>query len=356
MTATELASLAEGADLRTTIGPLQLKNPVIASSCELTRHEHDILACLDAGAGAVVTKSINENSAASRQLRIADYAALRPDGTSGPWGTLHGDETLLCRSGLAPEPIDTWLDRLQRCQDHAATLDAHVIGSITIADPDAAPAIARTLAQVVPAIELNIGAPHAREAAAVTQLTSTEAVQGTVRAVRDSVSVPLIVKLPGQVDNPAQLAAAARNAGADAVTLIGRLNGFWPDTHTGRPVLGSWGAVGNSGMLPISLYWASKTYAADKTTPVIGTNGVRTADDILRFLLAGARAVEVATLLILNGPRALTKLIADLNRLLRGSPWKSLDDLIGIATDAARPYSAIPPHEVPAEPWRDLEC
>ncbi|MFD4254437.1 dihydroorotate dehydrogenase [Amycolatopsis thermoflava] len=342
-------------DLTTTVGPLRLKNPVLAASSEATMTEEGILGCLDAGAGAVVAKSVNESPAAARQLHIADYALLGATGEPVPWPHRTGGETLLCRSGLAP--LEGWLAMLERTQVYARGLGAHVIGSITVAEPgpaaDLAREMAREMARVVPAVEVNVGAPHGREAGAVRQVTGPETVARYTRAVRDAVDVPLIVKLPAQTDSPRALAAAARDAGADVIAMIGRFNGFWPDPVTSEPVLGSWGAVGGPAMLPVSLYWVSKTFAADRRTPLIGTNGARTAADVARFLLSGARAVELASVVLLHGPGVLGDLVRDLDEVLAAGGHTRVADAVGAAVDRSRAYADIPPRDRPPRPWED---
>ena len=66
-------------DLSVSVGGLRLKNPVIAGSSEFTMSAAGIDACLDAGAAAVVAKSVNESAAAARQLETAEYTLLRAD-------------------------------------------------------------------------------------------------------------------------------------------------------------------------------------------------------------------------------------------------------------------------------------
>lgn len=63
-------------DLSTSVAGLRLRNPVIAASCEFTMSETGIRARADAGAGAVVAKSIDESAAAAKQSDMADYVLL----------------------------------------------------------------------------------------------------------------------------------------------------------------------------------------------------------------------------------------------------------------------------------------
>jgi hypothetical protein len=185
-----------------------------------------LITCIDAGAGAVVAKSVNENAAARRQLDIADYAFVSDHGQARPAGSARRGDGLLNRSGLAQVNLDEWLAVLADGVSHGAARGCPVIGSITLADASSAAWIARAMAKVVPAVELNIGAPHGREARAVRQLTEADAVYDAVRVIRAAVAVPLFVKLPGQASDIVALAKAARSAGADAVGLVGRYPGF----------------------------------------------------------------------------------------------------------------------------------
>lgn len=325
------------------VAGLVTANPVWVGSSELTMTRAGLLACIDAGAGAVVAKSVNESAAARRQLDIAGYAFVSDDRRVRPAGSARRGDGLLNRSGLAQVELGGWLAILADAAGHGAARGCPVIGSITLGEPAAAARIGRALAGVVPAIELNIGAPHGREARAVRQLTEADAVHDAVRVVRAAVDVPLFVKLPGQASDVVALARAARAAGADAVGLVGRYPGFLPDLDGGA-VLGSWGAWGSPACLPMSLYWVSKTrLALGPDVPLIGTNGARTAADVLRFLASGARAVEVVTALWVDGPGVLAELVTGVEAYLSGRPG-----FVGSALAGAREYADIPPNPAPA--------
>ncbi|MFJ7213337.1 dihydroorotate dehydrogenase [Amycolatopsis sp. NPDC098790] len=320
------------------VGGLATANPVWVGSSELTMTLDGITACIDAGAGAVVAKSVNESAAARAQLAIADYAFVSVDGEVRPPGTGRPGDGLLNRSGLAAVDLDEWVSMLAAAVAHGTSRGCPVIGSITLGDPAAAGQIGRALAAVVPAVELNIGAPHGREGRAVRQLTEVDGVADAVRTVRAAVDVPLFVKLPGQASDVVALARAARSAGADAVGLVGRYPGFLPDL-SGGAVLGSWGAWSSPGCLPMSLYWVGKAFQ-QLDVPLIGTNGARTAADVRRFLAAGARAVEVVTALWTGGPAVLRELVDGVAGVS--------DDFVGSALAGTREYADVVPLPSPA--------
>jgi dihydroorotate dehydrogenase len=330
--------------LDTSLGPLQLKNPVIAGSSEFTMTEGGIKACVDAGAAAVVAKSVNEDPAAARQLDIAAYALLDDAHAVIPWAEATPASSLFNRSGLAQSTLDDWLDMLDCCDRYARERGSFVIGSVTVAQAQHAADIARAMSEVVGCVEINLSAPHGREVAnsAVRQVQSSGGVAEYSAAVRAAVDCPLIVKLSGQTEDVVELARQAANAGADVVAMIGRFGGFMPDLQTQRPVLGSWGAIGGRWSLPLALYWVSKTHVAlGAAVPIIGTNGARDGDDVLRFLLSGARAVEMCSAVLTHGPLVLTAAVDRVRTYLTDGHVDSVSDLVGVATRSARTYEEL---------------
>jgi dihydroorotate dehydrogenase len=203
-------------------------------------------------------------------------------------------------------------------------------------------------------IELNLSAPHGREAArgAIQQITDAEIIDEYVRQVRQAIRVPLAVKLTAQTADLLALANQAVQAGADMLVMIGRVQGFLPNVETQQPVLGSWGAIGGHWALPTSLYWVSKCWKTVlQTVPIIGTNGARSADDVIRFLLSGARAVELASIVLSHGPRVFEEMLTGLQDygIRKGLP--RITDLVGKAADAAAPYSTLPTISRSSYPW-----
>ncbi len=337
------------------LGRIRLKNPIVCASSEFTMTLAGIRAALDAGAGAVIAKSVNEAPGAARQLDIAEYVMLDSGGAIVPWERAELDASLFCRSGLAQTPLDQWLEMLARADAEARTHDAYVAGSITVAA--AAPA-ARIAAAMEAAglrwIELNLSAPHGREAVdgAVRQVSDAEAVHEYVRQVRAATTVPLTVKLTAQTGDPLALAERAIAAGADMLVLMGRLQGFMPDIETMQPILGSAGAIGGRWSLPLTLYWISRCFKAlPQEIPLLATNGVRTGDDIVRAILSGARGVEIASVMLARGAGVIGEMLAGLGAYCARKGIARLDEIVGRASDAALGYGALPPTKRTSYPW-----
>ena len=117
--------------------------------------------------------------------------------------------------------------------DLVDSLDTVVVPSLIPADYGAVVELADRVVSTTGcrAFEINTGAPHGREAAPgnIALETETGRIVELVRAVRAVVDVSLWVKITGQTDDVAALAAAAFEGGADAVTLMGRHMGFLPN-------------------------------------------------------------------------------------------------------------------------------
>ena len=318
-------------DLRVTVAGLELRNPVIAGSCEATAAREQIRACLDAGAAAVVAKSTNESEAAKAQLRASEYVVLDEELRPRPLGPARRGDSLFCRSGLVDEPFDAWVETLAQLDREAG--DAYVVPSLIVADIDEAVRMADAFQQAgLRWLELNVAAPHAEEAPAGAIRTGAE----LVRPVRDAVSLPLSVKVASL-----EQAEGALAAGADAVVLSTRAQGFVPDLETRRPVLGTFAAVGGAWSVPITCRQLAKArlrFGGDAC--LVGTNGARDGHDVARFLLSGASAAQLASVVMTDGPSALTRAIEQLSQYL-DRQRADARELIGEATDAVLTYEEV---------------
>lgn len=320
--------------MTTKIGRLTLPNPVICASGEPVITESGIRAALAAGAGGVIAKSVNERPEAARQLDLADYASLEVDGA----------RSFLNRSGLTSRETGDWFRAIAEIDREAAETGRFVAASIVLAQTQGAVTIAGMARDAgLRVFELNVGVPHASEAAAgaVAQETDPGRLKQLVGRVRQATEgMELWVKLTGlSSDLPAQ-AAAARDGGADAVCMMGRFMAMVPDLETFAPVLGTSAAYGGGWALPIVCrFLAMSRRAVGPDFPLLGTNGVRSGEDVARMALAGASAIEALSIVMHEGFGGIARMIGELDAFLAGRGLE-FSGLIGQTADRLAGYDA----------------
>jgi dihydroorotate dehydrogenase (NAD+) catalytic subunit len=336
--------------LATRIGGMNLRNPVICGSGEPVMTEAGIRAALAAGAAGVIAKSVNERPEAAQQLDLADYTFLDAAGapvTRGP--------SLYNRSGLAQRDPAEWFASIAVIDGDAARTGQFVAASIVYAGEQGAVALADLARRSgLRVFELNVGAPHAAEAkpGAISQETDPERLHDLVSRVRSATEgMQLWVKLTGLSSNLPALALAASKAGADAVCMMGRFMALVPDLDTFSPVLGTSAAYGGGWALPIVCrFLALSRRGLPDAYPLIGTNGIRHGEDVVRMALAGASAVEIVSAVMLDGFGALTRVMTELSAYLQARNL-NFSDLVGRTADLMQSYGAQTPSP---DRWRQF--
>lgn len=337
------------------IGGIRLTNPVIIGSGDHVMTAGGLQAALATGAGAVVAKSINESAAAKRQLDGSDHVLLDSQWNPVPWNfDPPPDAMVFGRSGLHQMDSESWIAEAVAQDREAAKAGQYVIGSIILADLDVACDLARRYqAAGIRVLELNIGAPHGDEAVkgAIIQERAAHRVREITQALRAAITIPLWIKLTGQSEDVAALAAAAQEGGADAVIVMGRFMALVPDVETRAPMLGTAGAIGGPWALALTCRWLAQTRKrVGRDFPLLGTNGARTGLDVARFLLAGARAVEMTSAVMSGGFDAARRAVQDFRAYLARTGG-SAEELVGLAADRQVGYGVQP--DRPGY-WRDF--
>ena len=328
--------------LRTSVGTVELKNPLIAAAAEHLIDADGVRRALAAGVGAVVVKSTNESQAARDQLQRAEYMVLDEAWRPVPWGPqAPPSATIACRSGLTPQSFDAWLEQTVALDREAKTHDAYAVASLILAALDPAIEMARAVeAAGVRILELNIGTPYASQArgAIATELDPAR-VATIVAAVRAAIKIPLWVKLTGQSERVPDLARAAFAAGADSVVMAGRLLGLIPDVETFERMLGTTLGIGGFWNLPLTCHWLALTRAdIGRDKPLIGINGAQSGLDIARMMLAGASAVAMASPVMLRGYGVLADALTEFdNFLVRKNVTAAA--LVGQAADRRKTFA-----------------
>jgi len=142
--------------------------------------------------------------------------------------------------------------------------------------------------------ELNVSCPNTK-CGGIAFGSDPKMLFQVVSAVKKLAARPLVVKLSPNVTSIPEVARAAEDAGADAISLVNTFVGMAIDAATRKPRISNVTAgLSGPAIKPIAL---RMVWEAAKTVkiPVIGLGGISTAEDVIEFMLAGASAIEVGT-------------------------------------------------------------
>lgn len=176
-------------------------------------------------------------------------------------------------------------------------------------------------------IELNVSCPNVKEGC-VAFGNTTNGIADITRQVKKLCRKPLIVKLTPNVLDIKEIAMAAEDAGADAISLINTILGMSIDIHKRKPVLANnMGGLSGPAVKPVALRMTFEAARVVKI-PIIGMGGISTGDDAVEFLLAGASAVMVGTANFIN-PSACLQVLEGIEGYLERYKLDNIYDIIG---------------------------
>lgn len=306
---------SEPPDLTTTIGSVTLPNPVMTAS-GTAGHGTELSAYVDlSGLGAVVVKSLSADPWAGNPApRVHETPAgmLNSVGLQGP--------------GLA-----SWLrDDLPALVATGARVVASIWGR-SVEDYARASAMLADAPPEVVAVEVNLSCPNVERRHSMfahSEIATTQAM-----AVTEACNRPRWAKLSPNVTDLPAIAAAAREGGAEAVTLVNTVMGLLIDPDTRRARLGN-GGGGLSGpaIHPVAVRAVFECRAAHPDLPIVGVGGVACGEDAAELLLAGAGAVQVGTATFAD-PRASARVLAELAEWVGRQADRRLERIIGGAHD-----------------------
>jgi dihydroorotate dehydrogenase (NAD+) catalytic subunit len=318
-------------DLRTKLGGTELPNPIMtASGCASAGRE--LAQFLDVSKlGAITTKSVQLSPRAGRPTpRMAETA-------SG----------MLNSIGLQGPGIDAFL---QRDLPWLLSRGARAVVSIAGGTVEEYAELAGRLSDAagVTAIEVNISCPNVEDRGQVFACDPAAAAD-VIHSVRRSSTpgVPVLAKLSPDVTDIVAVARAVVAAGADGLSLINTALGLVIDTDTLRPALaGVTGGLSGPAIRPIALRCVWQVHAAMPDVPILGMGGIRTGLDALQFILAGASAVSVGTV-VFHDPSAVSRVSRELRQALGERGFERLSDAVGHAhrVDGVVAETSAEPHE-----------
>ncbi len=300
----------DGRSLEIKLGPLTLKNPVIAASGTFG-YGQEYAGILAIGRlGAIVTKSLS----------------LEPRKGNPPPRVAETSSGMLNAIGLENVGLKIFL---QEKMSFLRKVRCPVLVSIFGSTVEEYAGMARKLSEVegVAGLEINVSCPNVKAGGAIFA-AEARSIHQVVSKVRRATPAFVMVKLSPNVADIVKIARAAEEAGADAVSLINTLTGLAIDVRTRTPILGNiTGGLSGPAIKPIGLRMVWQVAQA-VGIPVVGMGGIISAEDALEYMIAGATAVQVGSAHFIDA-RAGLKIVDGLQNYLRVNDIPNLTDLIG---------------------------
>ena len=179
----------------------------------------------------------------------------------------------------------------------------------------------------IAAYELNISCPNTDRGGMVFG-QSPDLTRQLTKMLKARSRRPIIVKLSPNVTDIAELARAAEEGGADAITVANTFLAMAIDTDTFKPRIHTiTGGLSGPAIRPITLRMVYQCARAVKI-PVIGLGGITKAEDAVEYFLAGASAVQVGTANF-HDPRAPLHVLEGLEKFIKKRGFSSIRDLVG---------------------------
>lgn len=298
-------------DLGTTLGPVELRTPIVAASGTVGSVVDFEDVCDFRSYGAAVAKSVSSKPWGGRKPpRVASAGA----------GMLNG-------IGIQNAGIAAWMREIgPRIDDVSVPIWGSAVGS----ESSGFAVVAAGLEEAgVAAVEVNLSCPNLADGRlfALDPIASAD----VIRSVRRAVDVPIGAKLSPNAIDIVEIADSVQHAGADWVVLANTVRGAGFDIETRRPKLsGVVGGYSGSPVKPIALRCVWEVAQALPELPVLGCGGVRSGEDVVEYLLAGASAVAIGTAHFAD-PRVGRRVVKELGDYMKKHGIVSVGELIGAA-------------------------
>lgn len=302
-------------NLATTYLGLPLSNPLVVGASPFCDHVHLARQLQDAGAAAIVMRSLFEEQIDAEQRALTHNVETAANSFSEA-------------ASFFPE-----VEEYQLTTDHYLRQIEHLRSQLTI------PVIAslngrraggwidyakRMESAGASAIELNL-----YQLVTDPKLESKQVEKGmleTVRSVAASVKIPVAVKLSPFHTSLPWFAHAVDEAGAAGLVLFNRF--YQPDFNIDDLEIQPSLKLSDSNELLLRLRWLAVLSPQAKGS-LAASGGVHTAEDVVKAILAGADAVQLVSVVLKHGPRILSTLLADLQRWMTDHDYTSVSEFRG---------------------------
>ncbi len=291
------------------LGSFKMRNPIMLASGVLGVSLNILPRVAKAGAGAMVTKSVSvEPREGYRNPTIVEVEC----------GYVNA-------IGLSNQGLDLFTKELMMLKEKPIPLVASLFG---FANGDFIRLVKKLESTSVDCYELNLSCPHV-EKVGLEVGQDAEAVSEIVKSAKKVSSKPVLVKVSPNLTDVVEIASAARDAGADAITAVNTIRAMVIDVETGHPILSNKvGGLSGQAIKPIAVrcvYDISKKL----DIPIIGCGGITSWQDAVEFMLAGASAVQIGSAVASKGLDVFGKIIQGIQDYLLKHRLNSVGEIVG---------------------------
>ncbi len=302
-------------DLSTKYLGLELKNPLVVSACPLSQ-KLDLLKRLeDAGAAAVVLYSLFEEQIEHEEVEVAKVHEFGTDSFAEALTYFPEQEDY----HLGPE---SYLEHIEAAKKAVAI---PVIASLNGVSPGGWVRYAKLMQDAgADAVELNvyfIAADMKMPGAQVEQQYVD-----LVAAVKESISVPLAVKVGSQFSSPGHMAKRLAEAGADGLVLFNRF--LQPDIDLDELEVRPHLELSTPFELLVPLRWVAILHGRVSASLAV-TSGIHSAEGLAKALLAGADVGMIASVIYRNGLDEIGGILDGLRNWMDEKEYESVQQLKG---------------------------
>jgi dihydroorotate dehydrogenase (fumarate) len=300
------------ADLKTTYMGLELRNPLVVASCGLTKNPDGVSKCADAGAGAVVLKSLFEEQIVAEMENQKQYA-------SAAWHPEALDYVVGMGIGLGPR------EYLEMIREAKKAVSIPVIASLNCVSHTQWSGYAKRMAtEGADAIELNLAVMPSDP-----KRTGGDIERMYFEALADvtsKVDVPIAVKIGPYFTSIARMALELSRRGVAALVLFNRF--YQIDIDIEKMELSSGITLSSPKEISLPLRWVS-LLSGRIECDLAASTGIHDAHAVVKMLLAGATVTQLCSTLYLNGLENIRQILDDLSTWMKEHGFESVESMRG---------------------------
>ena len=301
-------------DLTTKYLGLELKNPIIVGASNLVADLNMLKSLEEAGAAAIVYKSLFEEQVNLEQLQMQE--------DMGEYANRNAEMTNLFPQGIYETGPDEFL---MHFKDARQAINIPLIASLNAVFDDTWYEWAKKLEEAgADALELNFY-NNPREFDMEGRSIIREELD-VIAGVKKAVNIPVSVKLSPFYTNPLYVFKEMDNKGVDGLVLFNRL--FQPDINIDDEKMHFPYNLSNEQDNRLPLRYAGMLYD-QLHCDVCANTGIFTAEDVIKMILAGADAVQIVSTIYKHGPQQIQKILEDMELWMANKQYDTLDDFRG---------------------------